>query len=221
MIAHVLHHGAKPNLGRVAPQRDLPRVLQSGARVPGTVQPHSATWSCRKNLERVHPVVQHIGDGTRPVLIVLRSLRQRPQLVSTVVEPVSVSFRRRNVFAPVLRIYEQIRMRTKPYLHQASAQLRHQGKRHPFVADLLRTPTFKVNGASLAGAMLAGGCVADSVEIQKRRAVHCEQQSAVQERTRVCFNHHQRGEYAGAFPKYAISSPLVAAESRASLTLTP
>ena len=87
------------------------------------LETHGARLAAGENFNMVFPIIQYIGYRARPVLVVLMPFRQRPELVTSVVNPLPFfgCLGRRNILSFVLRIHEKIRMAAKCDLHQAAS----------------------------------------------------------------------------------------------------
>ena len=128
--------------GESLPMTDLPRVLQARGWIGRTFQPHRASGALGENSERIGAIVQRSG-GSLPVLLVIIALRQRPDFVTAIVNPTAGRFCRRDIFAFVHRVHEQVRVTTETNLNQPAAQLRNKCQLHPIICDLLRLPTLE------------------------------------------------------------------------------
>src|SRR5437667_4382387 len=108
-------------------------------------------------LAGVEPIRRRPG----PVLLILVAFGKRPKLVAAVIEPLPIVLsRRRKVLPLVFWIHKQIRMAGKRDLHEAPAELRHDGQPHPIVREFFRFPSFEIRGAKLALMMRCGKCAA-------------------------------------------------------------
>ena len=97
----------------------------------------------RKLSKGERPVVQHVRVA-HPMLFVVVSLGQEPELVAAVVEPLARS--RRQILACKLGIDEQIGMSGETHLHEPPAILWHHDQLHPSIGELLRVPALIVHG---------------------------------------------------------------------------
>src|SRR6266852_7368149 len=86
----VLHDSVEQDFRRVAPETDFTRILETGAGVNGAVQTHGTGRSLRDCLQIIGAIVELIGNRTGPVLFIAVPLRQRPELISSIVEPLTV-----------------------------------------------------------------------------------------------------------------------------------
>ncbi len=101
-----------------------------------------------RNLSKgVGPVVDQVGIS-HPMLFVVVPLGQEPELVAAVVEPLALV--RRQIFAFILRIDEQIRVSRESHLYQPSAVLRQYDQLDPAIGEPLCMPALIIRGFHLA-----------------------------------------------------------------------
>src|SRR5258708_36781820 len=97
-----------------------------------------------RNLSKgVGPVVDQVGIS-HPMLFVVVPLGQEPELVAAVVEPLALV--RRQIFAFILRIDEQIRVSRESHLYQPSAVLRQYDQLDPAIGGPLCMPALITRG---------------------------------------------------------------------------
>ena len=106
-----------------------------------------ATLSFRKFSKGKRPVVKHVGVA-HPMLFVVVSFGQKPELVAAIVEPLARA--RRQILARKLGIHEEIGMSGETHLHEAPAILRHHDQLHPSIGELLRVPALVIHGFDAA-----------------------------------------------------------------------
>src|ERR1700722_15555453 len=103
MAGEIPGDGMERNLRRVGSNTDLAGILQSRWRIRRAFQTHRTPLFLRQNGEGVGPIVQRSGS-TSPVLLVVVTLWQRPNLVTSVVDPASRCLRGRNILSFVFWI---------------------------------------------------------------------------------------------------------------------
>jgi len=121
--------------------------LNPGLRIGGASQFNFAFAPFRNLSKGVGPVIDQIGI-THPVLLIVVSFWQQPELVAAVVEP--SGWVGRQVFSFVLRIHEKERVSRENHLHEPSAILRHDFQLYPAVGKLLGAPTLVIRGLDAA-----------------------------------------------------------------------
>src|SRR5207244_4498364 len=97
----------------------------------------------RKLSKYERAIVQQVGVAG-PMLFIVVSFGQKPELVSAIVEPLAGT--RGKILAGKLRIYEQVRVSGKSHLHQPPSILRHDNQLRPPVRELLCVPPLIVDG---------------------------------------------------------------------------
>src|SRR5207302_6069715 len=100
--------------------------------------------------KRERPIIEHVRVPY-PMLFIVVSFWQWPELVATVVEP--LRGRWWQILAGKFGIDEQIRMSGKTHLNQSPAVLRHNNQLHPGIRNLLRVPALVVHCLHPAGLM--------------------------------------------------------------------
>src|ERR1700693_5981795 len=111
----------KTDARRIRIHMNGPDELNASLRVRRPRQFDLTTLPFRKLSKGERPVVQQVRVA-RPMLFIVVSLGQKPELVAAVIEPLAGI--RRKVLASELRIYEQGSVSGKAHLHQPSAILR-------------------------------------------------------------------------------------------------
>src|ERR1043165_248046 len=81
------------------------------------------------------------------MLFIVSAFGEQPDLVSAIVEPLALGWRK--IFAFIFRIDEQIGMPGKRHLYDSSAILWNHDQLHPAIRNLLRMPSFVVDGINL------------------------------------------------------------------------
>ena len=147
MAANVFHRRPKSNSWGVGVQADRPNELNSSLRVGRAGKFDFALLSFRNLSKGKGAVVDDVRPPC-PMLFVVISFRQEPQLVAAIVEPFAVT--RRQILSRIFRVDEEIRMSGKSYLHQSPAVLRHNRQLHPVIGDLLRLPAPVIRGFNAA-----------------------------------------------------------------------
>ena len=123
MPARVLYHRVKVDARRLRLETHHARKLQPRLRISWPGQGNFAALPLRENLELKQTIIQQIRIAC-PVLLVLASLREHPQLVAAIVKPFAVGGR--EMFPGIPRIHKQIGMAIEDDLHQPAAVLRHK-----------------------------------------------------------------------------------------------
>jgi hypothetical protein len=118
----VPHGRVKTDSRRIGIQVNRAPDLNPGLRIGGTGQFDLARLPFRNLSKGVGSVVDQIGIA-HPMLFIVVSLGQEPELVASVVEP--PGWVGGQVFSFVLGIHEEVRMPGKNHLHQSSAILRY------------------------------------------------------------------------------------------------
>ena len=139
----VLHGGMKTDSRRIGVEVNRAPDLNPGLRVGGTNQLDFALLAFRNLSKGVRAVVEQIGIA-HPLLLVVVSLGQEPELVASVVKP--AGWVGRQVFSFVLGIHEEERMSVENHLHQSSAILRYDFQFEPAIGKLLCAPTLVIRG---------------------------------------------------------------------------
>jgi hypothetical protein len=106
MSGCVLHDSVERDLRRVAPEADFTRILETRAGIGGAIQTHGTDWGLGDHLQIIGAIVELIGDRTGPVLFISVPLRQRPELISSIVEPLTVGLFGGDVLSLVFGIHE-------------------------------------------------------------------------------------------------------------------
>jgi len=110
LAGHVLHRRAKSDAGRVKLESNRARKLNPGLRV-GWAREFDFTLLSFRNLSKIEwPIIQQVGVA-HPVLFIVVSFGQQPELVPAVVEPFAVRWR--EVLAGKLRIDEDTDVRRR------------------------------------------------------------------------------------------------------------
>src|ERR1700688_2244457 len=123
MTAGIFHCSVKGNEWRIHTETDGAHKLQASLWVSWAGQGNFAVLTLGKNLKIIRGVVQQIRI-TDPVLLVLISFGQDPQLVPAIIEPFGTRWRQ--VFASEPRVYKKERVPVEDHLHQATTVLRHK-----------------------------------------------------------------------------------------------
>ena len=123
MTAGIFHRCVKGDERRIHTETDGAHKLQSSLWVGWAAQGNFAALTLGKNLKVIRGVVQQIRI-TDPVLLVLISFGQDPQLVPAIIEPFGTRWRQ--VVASESRVYKQERVPVEDHLHQAATVLRHK-----------------------------------------------------------------------------------------------
>ena len=139
----VLHGCMKTDSRRIGVQVNRTPDLDPGLRIGGTCQLDFALLPFRNLSKGIGAVVDQIGIA-HPMLLIVISLGQKPELVPSIVEP--LGWIGRQVFSFILRIDEEVRMTGENDLHQASAILRYDYQLKPVVGKLFCAPTFVIRG---------------------------------------------------------------------------
>src|ERR1700686_310460 len=84
----VFHYGMERDLGRIALDGDVARVLQAGFWLGWAIEPDGANRVLREDSKRVIAIVQRIGNWPGPMLAVLGAFRHGPDFVAAIVVPV-------------------------------------------------------------------------------------------------------------------------------------
>src|SRR5436190_19713756 len=81
------------------------------------------------------------------MLLIVIALGKQPDLVSTVIEPRTLGWRK--IFAFVFRIDEQVGMAGERHLYESSTVLWNHDQLHPAIRNLLSVPSFVIDGIHL------------------------------------------------------------------------
>ena len=123
----ILHDRMKENLRRFVANANLARILQTCCRIGGAIETHRAGLILRHDAEFVFAVIQHIRDRPSPMLVVAMAFWERPEFVTSVVNPLA-HFRGcawRKVLALVFGIHKKVVVTVEADLHEPAAELRH------------------------------------------------------------------------------------------------
>src|SRR5579859_7012689 len=158
MTRDVLHECMKSNARRIGVQTDVPGKLNSCLGIGGARQLDLTVLTFRKLSKGEWPIIQHVRVAW-PMLFVVISLGQEPELVPAVVEPlIRIG---RQVLARELGIHKQISVSAESHLDQTSAILRNHDELHPAVRDLLCVPALIVRRLNAASCTLRQICLAE------------------------------------------------------------
>ena len=146
MAGHVFHGGAKLDSSRIGVNSNRSRKLNSGLRVCRAGKVH-LTFGLFRNLSKcVRTIIKHVRSSC-PMLFVIVALRQRPELVASIVEPFVGC--RWHVLACIFRVDEQVSVACECDLHQSAAILWHDNQLYPTVRHLLRRPAFVIHSLNV------------------------------------------------------------------------
>src|SRR5258707_2995714 len=172
MAAGIFHRGVKSDTRRIRVETHRPHKLQSRLRVGWPGERNSAVLALRKNLKLKIAVIQQIRIAA-PVLLILITFGQHPQLVAAVVKPFGVG--RRKVCSSIFSVYEKKSMVVKDDLHEPAAVLWHKDQFYPGVGNLLRLPSHVFDWLDAATNRLASRSVLRRSGSETGRS-HCQLQ---------------------------------------------
>src|SRR5579864_414371 len=106
-----------------------------------------------------YTIVERVRDRPRPMAVSL-TFRQRPELVSAIIDPAAKLRRlgRRNVVALVSGVHKQERVPGEFDLHQPSAYLWHDREPQPFIGQLHGIPALEFHRIRAARGMNRQTC---------------------------------------------------------------
>src|ERR1700682_4275640 len=137
----VFHGGAKSNARGVGIQANRALELNPSPGIGRSSEFYFTVLSFRHLSKGVGPVIQQVGTAC-PMLFIVVPLWQGPELVAAIVEPLALT--RRQVFAFIFRIDEEIGMSGENHLYQSPAVLRQANQLAPAFGKSLRVPALIV-----------------------------------------------------------------------------